>query len=1482
MEPEMDTPEGIAVIGMAGRFPGAPGVAALWRMLAEGREGITFFTEEELVAAGVRPETRADPDYVRARGVLAGVEDFDAAFFGMTAAEAALTPPEYRLFLECAWEALEGCGHALRGTRTGVFGGAGYNTYLLANVWPALSGARGVDGFQVVLANARDHLSTRVAYRLDLRGPAVTVQSACSTSLVAVHYACQSLLAGECDVAVAGGATVTVPQGGGYLYQEGGILSPDGHCRAFDAGAGGTVPASGVAVVVLKRLEDALADGDPVDAVIRGSAVNNDGAGKVGYTAPGVDGQAAVVAEALAVAGVDASTVGYVETHGTGTALGDPIEVRALTRVYAAAGARPGSVALGSLKTNVGHLDAAAGAAGLIKAVLSLRNERIPPTLHFRAPNPETALASTPFHVAAQGMEWPRGGAPRRAAVSSFGMGGTNAHVVVEEAPAAAPRPTRRPWHLLPLSARTGPALDAMEANLAAALREDEAISLADAAFTLQAGRQPFARRAAVVARSGADAAEALAAGGGERVARGTAAGAEPSVIFLFPGQGAQHVGMGRGLYETEPTFRDAVDRCAALLRPHLELDLRTLLYPAEGDGGEAARRLAETSITQPALFTVEYALAALWMEWGVRPRALLGHSIGEYVAACLAGVFALEDALALVALRGRLMQALPAGAMLSVPLSADELRPLLGTELSLAAENGPRACVASGPEAAVAALERALEGRGVRAKRLRTSHAFHSAMMEPALDAFAQAVARTTRGAPTLPFASNLTGDWITPGEAVDPRYWAAHLRQAVRFGEGLRRVAALPGALLLEVGPGQTLCALADENADDENDLAAVPSMRPPRDAADDAQVLLRALGALWTRGVPVDWGGYWKHERRGRVRLPTYPFQRERHWIEAPRRRATDPPAAGASASPAPPPPPVLAAAPAPAVAADGGSLEWVIERQLELMSQQLRLVAGEAGEVVHAGGTADAADAVDAVDRMEADDSFDLVQSVDPVDPVDAVDAVQSIDSVGPVDAAQSIEPVQAVDGGASAAGERREEIPLTPVQRWFFAGERGAPHHFNQALRFEPAERVELDRLRAAVQAVAARHDAFHLRYARRGAEWTASAGRADDAAVVSGADLSSLDGDAQDAEMDRLAAEAQAGLDLHAGPLLRVVLFDLGSGRPQHLLVAAHHLAVDIFSWSVLLGEVERAYRALEGGAPVQLPPATTPFAEWAARLRAYARGGEALRQLPLWTGEERAAARALPRDAHGADTEESTRTVEASLGPDESRALLEAAPRVFGAQPGELVLAALGPALAEWAGGPVAVDVEGHGREDLFDDVDLSRTVGWFTSMFPVVLPADDGADARRAVAHVRDRLRVLPDGGIGWGVLRWLGDDETRARLAALPRAEVSFNYTGRPAGGGGAGGLFGRASTRPAGPSAAPGDPRAHPLEVVCTAAEGRLRLVLRYSDGVHRAETVQALAAAVTARLDALARAATPAPRAVPFTAILNSHAGKKAP
>ncbi|HEX8907007.1 MAG TPA: type I polyketide synthase, partial [Longimicrobiaceae bacterium] len=760
----------------------------------------------------------------------------------------------------------------------------------------------------------------------DLRGPSVAVDSACSSSLVAVHLAVQSLLAGECEVALAGGATVIVPQDTGYLYAPGGISSPDGHCRAFDARSAGTLAGSGVGVVVLKRLADALRDGDPVRAVIRGIAVNNDGAAKVAYTAPGVEGQAAVIGEALAAADVDAGTVTYVEAHGSGTDLGDTLEIAALTRAFRAHTDRAGYCAVSAVKTNVGHLDTAAGIAGFIKTVLALEHREIPPTVHFESPNPAIAFAGSPFFVAAgRAREWETpDGVPRRAGVSSFGIGGTNAHVVLEEAPARAPSGPSRPWQLLALSARTPNALDAAAARLAEHLRAHPELPLADVAFTLREGRKAFAHRRAVVVRQGEDAAEIVAAATPDRTVAGVVEGESRTVAFLFPGLGDHYPNMARGLYEAEPVFRAEVDRCAEILRPLLGMDLREVMFPGpapsdavptpgfdlrrmlgrDAEADPAAERLNHTEIAQPAVFVVDYALARLWMSWGITPAAVIGHSLGEYAAACIAGILSLEDALALVADRARIIQALPGGAMLAVSLGPDELRPYLSPEVALAAVNAPGLTVAAGPEAAVEAVRARLEADGRVARRLPTTHAFHSPMMAPAAERLAERIARTRLHPPSIPLLSNVTGTWITGAEATDPHYWTRHLLGSVRFAEGVSELLNEPGRVLLEVGPGQTLSTFVRQRQGDaEPPAAVVPSLRYAYDRKPDAQFLLEALGRLWAAGASPDWKAFRGDDSRLRVRLPTYPWERQRYWIEAPSPdSAAATPAAGRRADPA----------------------------------------------------------------------------------------------------------------------------------------------------------------------------------------------------------------------------------------------------------------------------------------------------------------------------------------------------------------------------------------------------------------------------------------------------------------------------------------------------------------------------------------------------------------------------------------------------
>ncbi len=894
----------IAIIGMAGRFPGAANVEQFWANLRDGVESIRSLSEEECRAGGVDEALLRDPAYVRAAAFLPEPESFDAAFFDIPPREAEITDPQHRVFLECAWEALEQSGYAVRDYPgfIGVFGGATLNTYLLLNLSRNPQVLRNLEPVQLNIGNGGDFLATRVAYKLNLKGAAHTVQSACSTSLVAVHVACQSILNEECDIALAGGVSVNVSQRHGYRYAEGGMASPDGRCRPFDAKAQGTLFGSGAGVVVLKRLRTALEDGDTVHAVIKGSAINNDGAIKAGYTAPGVEGQAQVVAEALAASGLTAEDISYVEAHGTATPLGDPIEVQALTRAFRATTKRSRYCALGSVKSNIGHLDAAAGITGLIKVVLSLKHQQLPPSLHFEQPNPAIDFDGSPFYVNAALKPWPvTGTTKRRAGVSSFGVGGTNAHVILEEAPRTQPGSKGRAAQVLPLSARSRSALDTATANLATWLRDNPGADLADVAWTLQAGRERFEHRRFLVCRDSTEAARLLA-----EPAQLPAEHQELTdrpVAFLFPGQGTQHVHMGRDLYESEPVFRAEVDRCATLLTRHLGMDLRTVLYPAADEAESCTQKLAQTALTQPALFVIEYALAQLWMSWGVKPQAMIGHSIGEYVAACLAGVFSLEDALRLVAARGRLMQALPSGDMLAVPLPEDEVQPYLHAELSLAALNGPMQCVLSGTHAAVEKVQRQLSLAGVRCQGLVTSHAFHSAMMDPILAEFTTLAASVRMRPPQVPFVSNVTGRWVTPEQVVRPEYWAQHLRQAVRFSDGLRALMEEPRRVLLEVGPGQVLSRLARRHPDATPSRVVLPSMPAPQDAPPRSPLAYDTLGRLWQAGAALSWEELHAGERRRRVALPGHPFERQRYWVEPTAPDALSAPAAQARSEDAP---------------------------------------------------------------------------------------------------------------------------------------------------------------------------------------------------------------------------------------------------------------------------------------------------------------------------------------------------------------------------------------------------------------------------------------------------------------------------------------------------------------------------------------------------------------------------------------------------
>ncbi|WP_194243996.1 type I polyketide synthase [Nonomuraea phyllanthi] len=922
----------IAIVGMAGRFPGAPDVEAFWRNLRDGVESISFFTEEELLASGVDPEQVRDPAYVPARPVLDDVGGFDAAFFGMSPRMAAITDPQQRAFLEVCWEALEQAGYAApehRG-RVGVFGGANISTYLLRLTGQLLGGGQQeFSDFEVIMGNDKDALTTTVSYLFDLYGPSVAVQTFCSTSLVAAHLAVQSLRNGECELALAGGVSIRVPDRVGHLYGPGGQESPDGHVRTFDAQAKGSMFGDGAAVVLLKRLPDAVRDGDHIWAVIRGSAMNNDGALKVGYTAPSVVGQARVIADAMADAGVTGDDISYIEAHGTATELGDPIEVAALTRAFGPTSDK-GYCSIGSVKTNVGHLDRAAGASGLIKTSLALREGVIPPSLHYTSPNPEIDFDDSPFRVNTELSPWrTRDGRPRIAGLNSLGMGGTNVHMVVEQPPGkAVGEPAAHRHHVLPVSARAAAAADEACTRLAQHLSTaaGEGMRLADVAYTLQAGRKTFEHRRAVVADGTATAARALGGEGGVLGRVETAQGRQ--VAFLFDGVGEQYPGLVADLYRYEPAFRAAFDECLGLLGEAAP-EVADLLTGERGDPGPTlaallgrtgtgdardggtgtghaserpgdrgrAGALERTEVAQPALFAVEYALARTLMAWGLRPRLMLGYSLGEYVAATLAGVLSLKDALALVIHRAALIAGRPAGGMLAVSLPEDRLRRRFGLDargLDVAAVNGPQVTVVAGPGEAVARLAGDLRAAEVPCRPLETSHAFHSRMLEPLSHELTQWIKENVRlNPPALPYVSNVTGELADAGLVCDPGYWARHMCGTVRFADGIERLLADPELAVVEIGPGQSLGALVrGAGCPPERWPLITHTLPAASDPRPGDQVLADCLARLWLCGVTLDWDAY--HGRTegadpaalpGRIPLPTYPFQRQRHWIDPP---------------------------------------------------------------------------------------------------------------------------------------------------------------------------------------------------------------------------------------------------------------------------------------------------------------------------------------------------------------------------------------------------------------------------------------------------------------------------------------------------------------------------------------------------------------------------------------------------------------------
>jgi len=884
---EIENPKGIAIIGMAGRFPDAENIEQFWENLKNGKESVSNFSDAELEASGIPLEVFNQPNYVRSKAILSQPDCFDASFFDYSPREASLIDPQHRLFLECASNALENAGYdpdRYPGW-IGVYGGAGRSTYWQNNLLhnPEVMG----EDDTVFIGNSPDFLTTRVSFKLNLKGPSFNVQTACSTSLVAVHQACQALLTYQCDLALAGGVTVTAPQKSGYLYQEGSVVSADGHCRPFDSKADGIVPGNGVGIVVLKRLEEAIEDGDTIHAVIKGTGLNNDGSVKMSYSAPSRDGQAEAILMAQQMAEVAGDDIGYVETHGTGTALGDPIEIAALTKAFLEntedQGLNPPECAIASLKSNMGHLDAAAGISGLIKTVCILKQGLIPPSLHFQTPNPEIDFANSPFFVNTQLREWKTNGKPRLAGVSSFGIGGTNAHVVLEEAPAAQMLTSSDTQQLLLLSTKTETALDRASSNLGNHLKQNPDIHLPDVAYTLQVGRRVFNYRRMVICGDRTSAIEALEGQDPTRLLTAFCPNPNRPVVFMFPGGGTQYPNMGWGMYQEYPLFRELIDQCASILEELMGYDIRTLLFPAATKISSAGQTLERVSQALPILFSVEYALAKLWLSWGIQPQLMIGHSMGEYTAATLAGVFSLEDALAVVVERSKLMEQVEPGAMLSVSLSETELLPLLGDDLAIAAINSPSLCVVSGSEKAIDRLQQILEEKQVNLRRLHIKVASHSPCIEPILEKFGQFLRQVSLQSPQIPFISNVTGQIITDAEATNPDYWCTHLRETVRFAQGLETI--LPGGdfVLLEVGPGNNLSTLARQHPQKSDRHDCMASLRHANALDSDEEFLLAAIGKLWLSGVNLDWVEFYQSEQRHRIPLPTYPFERHRYYID-----------------------------------------------------------------------------------------------------------------------------------------------------------------------------------------------------------------------------------------------------------------------------------------------------------------------------------------------------------------------------------------------------------------------------------------------------------------------------------------------------------------------------------------------------------------------------------------------------------------------
>jgi amino acid adenylation domain-containing protein len=1220
----MSEMEKIAIIGMSGRFPGAKNINEFWENLKNGHDAIRKFSDDELLASGVPHSLIDNPRYVKNRCVLDNVDYFDASFFGFTPRESEYTDPQHRLFLECTWEALESAGYdpdAYSGS-IGVFAGCGMNQYILQNVITNQRMAKLISERQLQVFSDKDFLSTRVSYKLNLKGPSFDIQTACSTSLVAVHVACQNLLDYQCDMALSGGAYIHLPRVGGFLHSDGDMRSPDGYCRAFDANANGTVFGDGVGVVVLKRLQDALNDRDTIFAVIGGSAVNNDGANKVGFSAPSVDGQASVISMAHMMADVHPDSISYIEAHGTGTSIGDPIEVKALTKAFRSHTDKKQYCAIGSIKTNIGHLDAASGVTGLIKTALCLYNRQIPPSLNYSQPNPDLKIETSPFYVNTELVDWNTDHPPRRAGVSSFGVGGTNAHVIVEEAPDTSSHDNHQEgWRMLSVSARTESALDQATDRLQAFFERNPQSNLADAAYTLHAGRRHFDFRRTVVCNSSEDAVSTLMNRSPNFINTGKVLSGQRSPVFLFTGQGSQYVGMASELYRTEQHFRETIDYCAEVLLPEMRLDLRELIFNQEDENNSV--KINQTNIAQPALFIIEYALAKLWQQYGVVPKFMIGHSIGEYVAACISEVFSLDEALKLVAARGALMQQQPTGTMLSIALSEDAVESYLDQDIELSVVNSPNASVVSGENDKIDLLEKRLAEDNVRCLRLHTSHAFHSKMMEPIMAPFRSLFANMRLNHPKIPFISNLTGDWIAPEQATNPEYWADHLRHAVRFSDGVIKLLNQPGHYFLEVGPGNTLSTLVRQVAthlgnseQDLADLSIIQSLRHPKQSFSDRAFFLQSISKLWQIGENINLNNLYEGEERRRIPLPTYPFEHQSYWIDPDtafdheRRSSFEEGSTSIS------------------------SLDADDTEEREAADVLQSEIVGEAHQKTQ-NFIADIWRDLLGIDNISKDSNFfelggdSVCASQVLMRLSDQMGIILSLGDLFENPTLADISKLVAshsglVDGTMDFKMEhipREKHLLLSRGQKrlWFLSKLEPDSPAFNLALGIRVEGRLDIDILKKSINSVIERHESLRTTFVDEDGE-----GRAlinDHKEVnLEYIDANKIEG-GEKAAFNKIKKATAIPFDLESGPLTRWYLLHLADD--VHVLVYnVHHIVFDGWSLGVVLKEIGLFYDAYDQNKEPELPELNIQYVDCAVWLEKWLKSNKLEPQIAYWTDQ--------------------------------------------------------------------------------------------------------------------------------------------------------------------------------------------------------------------------------------------------------------------